>query len=106
MIGISVQESNEKTIVTNISSGSPFFNSGLDVGDEIISINDKRVKGNFANSTSQLKINEKISILFSHGDDVKIISLNLNIAKQDAYILKQISNPSAIQKQTYLSWLN
>lgn len=106
LIGISVQESNEKTIVTNISSGSPFFNSGLDVGDEIISINDKRVKGNFANSTSQLKINEKISILFSHGDDVKIISLNLNIAKQDAYILKQISNPSAIQKQTYLSWLN
>ena len=105
IIDIFVNETSDKTIVTNISKNSPFYNSGLDIGDEIISINENRINKNFISATSKLIFNEKVNIIFARVDKIKTVTILLNKNKEPNYIIKKIQNPTTVQKNMFKNWI-
>lgn len=106
-IGISTHDSNGKLYINSIIYGSPAYLSGLDVGDEIVSVNSKQVDAE--------KITELIMGL-KEGDIVKLsrirdgrisdIEVTVQNRHDQTYKIEKIEHPNELQKAIYNSWLS
>ena len=100
--GISTELNGNRIIVTNIISNSPGVESGLSVNDEIIALDDWRLKVKFEDYLSYYSIGERIKLVYSRDGKMQTTHLRL------------LSNPTinfnlSVAEQTnkkLLSWLN
>tara|TARA_B100001059_G_scaffold236817_1_gene290866 strand:+ start:8506 stop:10200 length:1695 start_codon:yes stop_codon:yes gene_type:complete len=100
--GISTELNRNRIIVTNIISNSPGVESGLSVNDEIIALDDWRLKVKFEDYLSYYSIGERIKLVYSRDGKMQTTHLRL------------LSNPTinfnlSVAEQTnkkLLSWLN
>ncbi len=100
--GISTELNGNRIIVTNIIYNSPGVESGLSVNDEIIALDDWRLKVKFEDYLSYYSIGERIKIVYSRDGKMQTTHLRL------------LSNPTinfnlSVAEQTnkkLLSWLN
>lgn len=100
--GISTELNGNRIIVTNIISNSPGVESGLSVNDEIIALDDWRLKVKFEDYLSYYSIGELIKLVYSRDGKMQTTHLRL------------LSNPTinfnlSVAEETnkkLLSWLN
>ena len=100
--GISTELNGNRIIVTNIISNSPGVESGLSVNDEIIALDDWRLKVKFEDYLSYYSIGERIKLVYSRDGKMQTTHLRL------------LSNPTinfnlSVAEETnkkLLSWLN
>ena len=100
--GISTELNGDRIIVTNIISNSPGVESGLSVNDEIIALDDWRLKVKFENYLSHFSIGERIKLVYSR--DGKMHSTHLRLLSNPT--IKYNLSVAEETNKKLLSWLN
>jgi predicted metalloprotease with PDZ domain len=100
--GIITEWKNEKLMVKAIDAQSINYQNNLQAGDEIIAVEDLRVKNNFEDLIRLQKENSKVNILISRAGLIQRTSIELQASpKLDCHIsIKDQTNA------TYKAWLN
>jgi len=102
--GASSSNANGKVIITSVSKNSPAYNSGINVNDEIIAIDNFRVD-DLTKALSYKKVGDKISVLLNRDGMMKTIELTITKNTAVKYKIEKISNASEQQELAYKQWI-
>ena len=94
-----------RLVVSQVRRNTPAFNSGLNVDDEILAIDDVRVRPEgIAARLEQYKPGEKVSLLVARRDKIIRLDATLGLEPGRAWRIEPLPNPSEAQKQHVASW--
>lgn len=103
-LGISTRRVRKKLNITTIKKGSPAYQCGLNVHDEIVSINDQKVK-DIARFMEDQKVGNQLKVEIRRDGNVKKFLIPLENNPQVTYKLTNKKNKSEQQKIAYKKWL-
>jgi predicted metalloprotease with PDZ domain len=105
-LGIKVQAENGKQIVKFVEADSPAGLAGIDAEDELLAINGIRVSIEQLNERlKDHRVGDIIQVTVFHQDELKTLSVQLASPQPGRYEVVRIENPSEIQKQNLIGWL-
>lgn len=91
--------------ISSITAGGSAYESGLNVNDEIIAINEYRVDNNISDILSEYKVGDKVEVLIARDNIMKTIQLELLPSTSSTIILEAQSELSDAQKTNLKAWL-
>jgi predicted metalloprotease with PDZ domain len=96
----------EKTKITRVIAGSPAYNTGVDIGDELLALNGNRVRSaDFNDRIAELKVGDIVTLTLFHNDRLREIKIALDHTPVPAYKVIKITSPTSSQKELYKDWL-
>ena len=102
--GFSLNKKSRK--ISQVSKGSPAWDAGLTVEDEVVAINGIRVsEKNIDTLIKMYKPEEKISVSFFRNDELLRLPLKLASRTTGKPVLEALSDVSDQQKELYKKWL-
>jgi len=105
-LGISLQNLDGKPVIAGIPTGTPAYNQGLNVNDEILGIDGFRVSLETIQSRMEYKTpGATIELLIARGDKLRTISVRLGEKPADEFKIEKMKDAIPEQKATYESWL-
>ena len=105
-LGMTTRNDNGRLVITQVQRGSPADVAGLNVDDEILAIDEFRVRADrLENRLEQYKNGEKVSVLVARREQLMRIPTTFGVEPQKAWRLEV--NPSATEAQRRLldGWL-
>ncbi len=104
--GISLKSHNGLATVKSVDFGSPAQVAGVDVGDEVLAINQVKVTAeNFLDRLQDFQVGSAIALTIFKQDQLQEVNLVLADPISDRYTISQISHPSDSQLHNLESWL-
>jgi len=92
--------------VNRVAAGSPAYEAGVDVGDEILALNGFRLRGNdLQQRVSEMKAGDVVKLTVFRDDKLRDIEVVLRNQDIPSYRLAKTKNPSSLQKDIYEAWL-
>ena len=104
-LGAATTASNGKATVTGVRRGSAAYTGGLNVGDEIISVDSIRVGDDFLRLISGRRVGETVNVLVNRGGMLRKLPITLAQNPLASYRLTPLPNATAAQKALYNKWL-
>jgi len=105
-LGITTRNDNGRLVITQVQRGSPADVAGLNVDDEILAIDEFRVRvDRLENRLEQYKTGDKVSVLVARREQLVRIPMTFGVEPQKAWRLE--TNPAASDAQRRLldAWL-
>ena len=103
-LGISTRESGDRLYISGVNSGSPAYQSGLDINDEIVAMNGYRVRSSSLNSRiSDMKEGDEIILTVIREDKLREFKAVLKNIKPVNYKVQKTEDPDELQKEIYES---
>jgi predicted metalloprotease with PDZ domain len=105
-LGITTRNDNGRLVIAQVQRGAPADVSGLNVDDEILAIDEFRVRADrFDNRLEQYRNGDKVSILVARREQLVRVPVTFGAEPQKAWRLEM--NPTATETQRHLldSWL-
>jgi predicted metalloprotease with PDZ domain len=79
--GLKLRTDDGRLLISNVYRGTPAFDAGFAVDDEIVAVNDFRVRGDQWESRSEtFRVGDKVSVLVARRDELK--QFGMTIAKE------------------------
>ncbi|MFM7017082.1 MAG: M61 family metallopeptidase [Bacteroidota bacterium] len=94
-----------KNTISSVERNSPAWLVGLNVGDEIIAINDYRFNGDLNASISNVKINDYVNVLVSRNGVIKKFTMKAINTPYVSYFLELTASLTENQKKVLKGWL-
>ncbi|MVM34470.1 PDZ domain-containing protein [Spirosoma sp. HMF4905] len=104
-LGAATTIANGKSTISSVRRGSAAYNDGLNVGDEIISIDKVRVGDDLLRIISGRRVGETLKVLVNRAGFVREIPVTLTQNPLVSYRLEPLPNQTAEQKALYSKWL-
>jgi predicted metalloprotease with PDZ domain len=105
-LGVKVQAENGKQIIKFVEADSPAKLAGIDADDEILAINGMRVTAELLNERlKDYRVGDMIQITVFHQDELRTFAVQLASPQPNRYEIVRIENPSDVQKQNFVGWL-
>lgn len=110
-LGISASLREGKMYISQVARGSGAWNGGLNVNDEILSIDSYRIENTRTGSVEMLKyiatrqVGEKVKVTVIRDGMEKVIEVSLRKSPSLKYSISPIENPSAQQMAVRKRWL-
>ena len=105
-IGIATTDAGDRTRVAQVIPGSPAYEAGIDLGDEILALNGYRVRSSdLAERISRLAEGEVVTLTFFQRDHLRECKLKVAHAPVPAYLIVKNSEPTTLQRDIYKGWL-
>ncbi len=106
-IGFSLSESGGRTTVSQLSAGSPAYNAGVDLGDEVVAMNGFRIRpADLSERVKDLPVGESVTLTLMRGDKLRTIEVKLEAGPLLSYKLNKVKEPTELQKTMYENWLS
>ena len=96
---------NGKSTITGVRRGSAAYVDGLNVGDEIISVDKARVGDDLLRFVSGRQVGETLKVTVNRAGFLREIPVTLTQNPLASYRLEPLSNQTAAQKALYDKWL-
>jgi predicted metalloprotease with PDZ domain len=94
-----------RLVVSQVRRGTPAFDAGLNVDDEILAIDDLRVRPEgIVARLEQYKPGEKLSLLVARRDKIIRVEATLGVEPGRAWRVEPLPNASDAQKQRLAAW--
>ncbi|MCA1586726.1 MAG: PDZ domain-containing protein [Acidobacteria bacterium] len=104
-LGMSTRTDNGRLLVTQIRRGTPVHDAGLNADDEILAIDDVRVRADGLTARlEQYKPGETVTVLVARRDRLTRIPVTLGTEPGRAWRLEVVPDASEEQKQRLASW--
>ena len=103
-LGANSTNTNGKVLITSVVKNSPAYTFGINVNDEILSI-DKYRTDDLTKALSYKKAGDKISILLSRDGMIKTIEVTLVKNTTVKYKIEKVATPSPEQEAAYKQWI-
>ncbi len=91
--------------VRRINADGPAYLAGLNVGDEIVAINSRRMTATLDRALRDTDPGDTVTVLFFRHNELREISLTLAARDDGRSSLTRVANPTDAQKAVYASWL-
>lgn len=105
-LGLMTSDQGNQTRISNIVAGSPAYDAGLNVGDEVLALNTFKVHtGDLNNRISEMKDGDKATLTVFRDDRIREFSVALRNQDVPAYKVVKVGNPTDLQKKIYEGWL-
>ena len=105
-LGAQAYDQNGRTMVRAILAGSPAYDAGLDIGDELLAINGRRVRSSeLQDRVAEFKAGDKVKVTFFRDDVLRELEVTLRLQDVPSYKVVKSANPTPLQKSIYESWL-
>ncbi|TLY32447.1 MAG: M61 family metallopeptidase [Ignavibacteria bacterium] len=105
-IGIATTDAGDRTRVAQVIPGSPAYEAGIDLGDEILALNGYRVRSSdLAERISRLAEGEVVTLTLFQRDHLRECKLKVAHAPVPAYLIVKNSEPTTLQRDIYKGWL-
>lgn len=105
-IGVKVRQQANGLYVTSLLKGSPAFEGGIYIGDELISASGYRLYQHNLNSLiDQFKIGEKVAFIINRKGIVKSVVLEIQKDESVSYTYELFDNKARQQERVYKTWL-
>jgi len=96
-----------KLIVKRVTRGTAGYQGGVNVNDEIISVDGYRVgKNKFKDLINNKEIGSNVEILISRDGIVRTLKMPVFKAKRLKYTIGRVENPTPEQETNYKKWLS
>ncbi len=107
-LGIKTIDQNGKLIVTNVMRGSGAWENGINVKDEIISINNARIDSGqeIDNLLRSAKVGDEYQVLVSRDGILQNLPIKLSRNKTKRYIIMSLPEVTKDQGKIRKRWLN
>ena len=106
-IGVNTKYEHGKVIISGVETASAAYEGGLNVGDELIAVNEYRVEeNNFQSIIDLFEINDKVTVLISRDGLVKEKEIEIRRDQSFAYTYELLTNLTKQQKIVIDTWLN
>jgi predicted metalloprotease with PDZ domain len=105
-IGAGTRTDSGRLVVTSVRRGTPAIAAGLNVDDEILAIDDVRVRADgLAARLDQYKVGDKVAVLVARRDRVTKIDITLGPEPSRVWRLETLSTATDEQKARIFGWL-
>ncbi|MBD2754472.1 M61 family metallopeptidase [Spirosoma validum] len=104
-LGVGVSTAGGKSTVTSVRRGSAAYTDGLNVGDEILSVDSVRVGDDLLRLISNRQVGETLNVLVNRSGLLRKIPVTLTPNPLASYRLTPLPNVTAAQKALYNKWL-
>lgn len=105
-LGIAVAEREGRTLITSVIAGSPAYAAGLNTGDELVALNDYRIRAEqLLDRLADCKAGEEIRLTVFRHEKLRQFQVKLAASEVPEVIVRHSSNPTDLQKQIYTDWL-
>lgn len=106
-LGVTPMEQGGKTVTRQVVAGSPAFDAGVNVGDEIVALNGFRVRSSdLVQRIAEMSPGEKVKLSVFRGDELREFEIPLRKQEVPSYTVTKVEKPTALQKKILESWLN
>ncbi|HMD13007.1 MAG TPA: PDZ domain-containing protein, partial [Bacteroidota bacterium] len=105
-LGVSLYDAGGSTRINRIIAGSPAYQSGLDENDEVLALNDFRIRASsLPDRIGEMKPGDKVTLTVFQNDRLRTLPITLGIAPKTNYKVAQVGNPTELQKAIFEGWL-
>ncbi len=105
-LGITLSETNGRSVVTSILPGSPADLSGLELQDEIIALNGFKFRtSDLKPKLGLMKAGDTATLHLFRNEKIKEINVSLASVGAVSVTVRKMDNPDELQKSIYDRWL-
>ncbi len=105
-LGLGVAEEGGRPVAKTVVAGSPAYEAGLDVGDQIVSLNGLRVRGDdFARRIAEHMPGDLVTMHYFRRDELRQKEIVLSSDPAGNWAIKKVEAPDSLQRSIYESWL-
>jgi predicted metalloprotease with PDZ domain len=104
-LGLVVPDGSERLRVFQLVAGTPAYEAGLNVGDEIVAMDGYRVRASELNTRpAEMKAGEKVRLTVFRNDKLREFTVTLQNRAVGPYSITKVKEPNALQKSIYERW--
>ncbi len=104
-LGAGTSASGGKLIVASVRRNSAAWTDGLNVGDEILSIDSTRVGDDLNRLLAGRRVGETIQVLVNRSGLIRTLPIKLTENPLGSYRLEPVANPTTQQRSLFAKWL-
>jgi predicted metalloprotease with PDZ domain len=105
--GADVAMDNDRLIVRHVYAGSPAYEQGLNAGDQIVAMDNRRVTKEFFDARmAEKKPGDPLSLTIFRFDDLSTLFIKLGERREGTYRIIPLPNATEAQKRIYRGWLS
>lgn len=105
-LGIATREREGQTMITAVIAGSPAYEAGLNVGDELVTLEGYRVRSNqLTDRLSDFKAEDTIRLTVFRAEQLREFQVKLQAEEVPEVTVKHRDHPTELQKRIYEDWL-
>lgn len=105
-LGADLIQEGDRLLVRRIYAGSPAYEQGLNSGDQIVALDNRRVNKEFFDARlAEKKPGDQANLTIFRHDDLSSLPIKLGGSIDAPYRIVAIENPNDEQRQIYQSWL-
>ncbi|MBA2527136.1 MAG: M61 family metallopeptidase [Pyrinomonadaceae bacterium] len=105
-LGADLVQEGDRLVVSRVYAGSPAYEQGLNTGDQIVALDNRRVTKEFFDARmAEKKPGDLANLTIFRFDDLSSLPMKLGGSIEAPYRIVAVENPTAEQRQTYQSWL-
>lgn len=105
-LGVMTKENDGSSVVTGVIAGSPAYDGGVNVNDELLALDGHRVRGgDLAGRVAQKSVGDTARITVFRDDMLREFRIRIGSHPVPDYTVTITKNPTALQKEIYEQWL-
>ncbi len=105
-LGADLVQEEDRLIVRRVYAGSPAYEQGLNVGDQIVGFDNRRATKDFVEDRlTEKRPGDLVNLTIFRFDELSSLPLKLGGIIDAQYRIVTVPNPSNQQKRIYQSWL-
>jgi predicted metalloprotease with PDZ domain len=106
-LGVQAAEQGDRTVIRQVVAGSPAYDAGVNIGDEVLALNGYRVRSNdLVQRVTEMRPGEKVRLSVFREDELREFTIELRAQDVPSYKVTKVEKPTALQKRILESWLN
>ncbi|MER3524007.1 MAG: peptidase M61 [Ignavibacteria bacterium] len=106
-LGITTMDEGQKTRITSVVAGSPAFDAGVDVNDELVALNGYRVRSSDVNARLRtMREGERVTLTVFRDDRLRTFDVVLQLPSVTPINVVKMQKPTPLQAITLASWLS
>ena len=105
-LGMGLSGGGSGSTVRSLLSDGPAYASGLLVGDEILTLNGKRLRaGDLDDLLEDLEPGDSVKIHYLRDDDLRVLDIELAGIPDGKWKVRRVEDPTEAQKAAYAGWI-
>ena len=105
-LGADLVQENDRLVVRRVIAGGPAYEQGLNAGDQILALNNRRASKDFFDARlAEKRPGDPISLTIFRFDELSTLLIKLGGRIDVPYTITPVAVPSSLQKAVYESWL-
>ena len=105
-LGIATADMGQRTVINRIVEGSPAYEAGLNIHDEIVALDGRRLRpADVKSRIADLAVDDTVMLTVFRSDRLRDFKVKVKAQPIPTYQITQVETPTPLQRSIYESWM-